>query len=82
MAGTRTLPIRLDEETIQRLDNAAERMGTNRTALMRLCAVRFLDEFEETGMVEFPKLDGAKGGKRKKATGGSAAKKAKPAGGK
>jgi hypothetical protein len=45
------IPIRLDDETIGRLDKAAASMGTNRAALMRFLLETFLGNFEGGGGV-------------------------------
>ena len=38
--GTMPIPVRLDPSVIERLDGAAKRMGTNRSALIKFCAQR------------------------------------------
>jgi len=49
--GTKPIPIRLTPQVIQRLDRAAQRLGTNRAALIKMCAQTFLDDFEKNGGV-------------------------------
>jgi hypothetical protein len=49
MAATKPIPVRLDQNTIKRLDGAAKRLGSNRAALIKFCAKTFVDHFERHG---------------------------------
>lgn len=51
MADTKPIPVRLDENVISRLADAAKRMGTNRAALIRFLTDSFLKHFESNGGV-------------------------------
>ena len=44
-----SLPVRLDPELNRRLTAAAERLGTTKSALIRLVAKSFVEEFEASG---------------------------------
>ena len=43
---TRTIPIRMDDYTKGRIDRAALRMASNRTAVIRLAILQILPEIE------------------------------------
>src|SRR6266481_2690083 len=43
--ATKPVPVRLDLSTIARLDRAAKRLGTNRSALIKFCAQTFVADF-------------------------------------
>jgi len=50
MAPTRPIPVRLTDAMLERLDTAAEQTGLgNRTAVIRLCLLLFLDALEKQG---------------------------------
>lgn len=50
MSGTKPIPVRLTQAIMDRLDVAAARTGLgNRTAVIKLCLVIFLDGLEKTG---------------------------------
>lgn len=49
MPEAKPIPVRLGDEVIARLDAAANRIGSNRAALIRLCLSTFLDYFERRG---------------------------------
>jgi hypothetical protein len=49
--ATTPIPVRLDPSVITRLDGAAKRLGTNRSALIKFCAQTFLSHFERHGGV-------------------------------
>ena len=51
MAITRPIPVRLDDDLIRRLDAAAQRLGTTRAGVIKLCLTAFLDHFESAGGV-------------------------------
>lgn len=51
MSEAKPIPVRLNSAVIARLDRAAQRMGTNRAALIRLCVSGFLDHFLAAGGV-------------------------------
>jgi|SRR5579862_528462 len=55
--ATKPTPIRLDEQTVKRLDEAANRLGSNRAAIIRLCTRTFLDHFESHGGIASLPLD-------------------------
>lgn len=54
MPVTMPVPVRLDDRTIARLDAAAERIGSNRTALIRFCLETWLTHFEKHGRAALP----------------------------
>jgi len=67
MSEGKPTPVRLTDETLQRLDLAAKKMGLgNRTSLIKMSITSFLEYFEQTGMAGLPlnwkeiihKLDG------------------------
>jgi len=47
--ATKPIPVRLDPSTIARLDRAAQKLGTNRSALIKFCAQTFVADFEAGG---------------------------------
>jgi len=47
--ATKPIPVRLDPNVIDRLDRAATRLGTNRSALIKFCAETFVSHFERAG---------------------------------
>jgi len=49
MRLSKPIPIRLGQDVIDRLDKAAERLGTNRSALIKFCAETFVEHFERHG---------------------------------
>lgn len=48
---TKPIPVRLESDALDRLDIAAERLGTNRSALIKFCAETFVSYFEAHGGV-------------------------------
>ena len=44
-----SLPVRLDTDLSKRLDRAAERLGLNKSALIRVLVKSFLDQLEADG---------------------------------
>ena len=54
MAEQKPIPIRLSQDVIDRLDEQAAMMGSNRAALIRYCTKTFLDHIEKTGMGGLP----------------------------
>lgn len=51
---TKPIPIRLGGDLISRLDDVASRMGTNRTAIVRVCVQTFVEHFEKRGKAALP----------------------------
>lgn len=51
---TRSIPIRVSADLINRLDRAAGSLGTNRSGLLRLCAETFVEHFEKEGSIQMP----------------------------
>ena len=47
--ATKPIPVRFDPMMIARLDRAAVRLGTNRAALIKMCAQTFVNDFEAHG---------------------------------
>lgn len=54
MSETKPIPVRLPQATIDRLDAAAKKIGTNRAALIRFCSEMWLDYFEAHGKAAMP----------------------------
>lgn len=54
MAASRTLPLRLTGETIDRLDRIAARLGLTRSGVIKFCTQSFLDDFERHGTAILP----------------------------
>jgi len=54
---TDPIPVRLNHALIARLRKAADRMGTNKAALIRFCAQTFIEHFERHGGVASLPLD-------------------------
>lgn len=54
MSRTKPIPVRLSDDDISRLDEAAERMGTNRAALIRFCADTFARYVIKVGKAALP----------------------------
>lgn len=54
VAATKPIPVRIAEEILPRLDHVAERLGTNRAALIAFCAKTFLEDFERHGESMMP----------------------------
>jgi hypothetical protein len=53
--ATKPIPVRLEPSVIARLDRAAQRLGTNRAALIKFCAQTFLSDFEaRRGVASLP----------------------------
>lgn len=49
VAESSPIPVRLSDETIERLERVAERIGTTRAGVIKLCLKSFLDHFESNG---------------------------------
>jgi hypothetical protein len=54
VAESKPIPVRLGEDLIKRLDQAAERIGSNRAAVIRMLITQWLDEFERRGVIHLP----------------------------
>jgi predicted DNA-binding protein len=54
MAETTPIPVRLEKPLIQRLDNAASKIGSNRAAVIRFCVETWLSHFERKGFAALP----------------------------
>jgi hypothetical protein len=54
MALGKQLPIRLDEHTERRLEAAAQKAGTTKSAIIRLLAQSFVDQVVKAGQVILP----------------------------
>jgi len=54
VSETKPIPVRLASAVITRLDAAAKRMGTNRSALMKFLVQTFVENMERRGMVSLP----------------------------
>lgn len=54
MAESKPIPVRLSEDILERLDRVAERMGSNRAALIRFCTQTFLKHMETNGVRDLP----------------------------
>ena len=50
---TKPLPVRCNEELINRLKRAAKRMGSNDSAVIRFCVLTVLPQIER-GVVQIP----------------------------
>ena len=49
------IPVRLSFEMIERLENAAKKMGlSSRTAVLKMCVESFLEDFEKNGVAGLP----------------------------
>ena len=49
------IPIRLSFEMIERLENVAKKMGLDsRTAVIKMCVLSFLEDFEKNGVAGLP----------------------------
>lgn len=75
MAEGKPIPVRLEDALIDRLKAVAERMGTNKSALIRFLVKSFVDHFEANGgVVSLPhnwreimqELDGRARGQQKR----------------
>lgn len=51
---TKPIPIRLDDEVVARLDAAADRIGSNRAAVVRMLITGWLDDFDSKGRSMLP----------------------------
>lgn len=49
MAKSASIPIRLEDETITRIDSAAKSLGIPRSVLIRMLVERFVDAYERNG---------------------------------
>ena len=54
VADTKPIPVRLSANLIERLDRVAERIGSNRAAVIRICTQTFIEHFEERGKASLP----------------------------
>jgi len=54
MALGKQLPIRLDTDTERRLESAAQKAGTTKSAIIRLLAQSFVDQVVRAGQVVLP----------------------------
>ena len=54
VAENPVLPVRLPQDIISRLDALAERIGSNRSQVIRVCIQSFVEEFERTGKAMLP----------------------------
>ena len=54
MPKDQTIPIRLDSQTVERLDDAARRIGTTRAGIIRFCVETWLRHFEIKGRAALP----------------------------
>ena len=54
VAEQKPIPVRLSEDIISRLDEAAGKIGSNRAALIRLCTQTFLDHLDQAGFGAMP----------------------------
>lgn len=54
VAEQKPIPVRLSEDIISRLDEAAGKIGSNRAALIRLCTQTFLDHLDKAGFGAMP----------------------------
>jgi hypothetical protein len=75
MADSKPIPVRLDQSIIDRLDDVARRMGSNRAATIRFLVQTFIDSYEQEGAQSLPHdwrqvmhgLDGRREGQKKRA---------------
>lgn len=49
MGESKPIPVRLGDDLIDRLDQAAEGVGSTRSAIIRLLIRQFVEEYEERG---------------------------------
>lgn len=54
MAESKPIPVRLDDSLIARLDRIADRIGTNRSSVIRMLVSSWGDSFEATGHSALP----------------------------
>jgi len=54
MAESPPIPVRLSDDLIKRLDKVAERIGSNRASVMRVCTQTFVEQFERHGKIMLP----------------------------
>lgn len=54
MPGKAAIPVRLSREMIERIDQAAATVGSNRSAVMRLCIETFVAHIEQHGKAVLP----------------------------
>ena len=52
--ASKPMPVRLTQVQIDRLDNVAAKMGTNRSHVIKLCLLAFLQRFEQQGLGMLP----------------------------
>jgi predicted transcriptional regulator len=54
VAAKKPIPVRLSDELIARLDAAAEKVGSNRAAVIRMLLDRWVTDFEKRGTAMLP----------------------------
>ena len=54
MAESPAIPVRLPQDILDRLDAVAERIGSNRSSVIRVCIQSFVEEFERRGKIMLP----------------------------
>lgn len=54
VANTKPIPVRLENDLIERLDRVANQIGSNRSAVIRFLVSSWVDEFERTGHAILP----------------------------
>ena len=54
MAESPAIPVRLPQDILDRLDAVAERIGSNRSSVIRVCIQSFVEEFERKGKIMLP----------------------------
>lgn len=52
--ASKPIPVRLTDSQIARLQAVADRMGTNRSHVIKLCLLAFLQRFERDGLSMLP----------------------------
>lgn len=57
MAKTLPTSLRISESLLRRVDEAAERLGSTRAGVIKLCLSSFLDHFEDNGGIASLPLD-------------------------
>ncbi len=54
VAESKPIPVRLDDALIARLDRIADRIGTNRSSVIRMLVSSWVDSFERSGTAALP----------------------------
>jgi metal-responsive CopG/Arc/MetJ family transcriptional regulator len=54
VSATTPIPVRLSPDLIKRLDDVAERIGSNRAAVIRFCIQTFVEHLEKNGRMALP----------------------------